>query len=100
VIRADQAVVVQGIHNGRATSPCHAHEIIAEAEIVVEMHNLGRKFGQGCAERLGEKGIRPIGETCILTVVNAMEGQQTFKVSAHEATGIARRRVGEVKNPH
>jgi hypothetical protein len=72
-IRTDQTIVMERVDNSSSRYAGQAHQVIPEAQVIMEMNDVGAKLGQSGTKRLLQKRVRPVGDSAIFHAVNAVK---------------------------
>jgi hypothetical protein len=96
----DEAEIVQGVEDRRSAGAGGADQIIAEAEVVVEMNDPGPEFGECRSERIVEEWIGPVGNPTVLASVDAVKGPEPVLVAALESAGKTGGGIRDMEHAH
>ncbi len=90
---------MERVYDHRAARTGQGDEIIAEAEEIMEMDDVGTKLAENRPKAPSEKVVRPVCQADVFPAVDAMIGGQAVDGLASQSPPPVARDVREVEDP-
>ena len=100
VIGTNQAVIMQGVDDPGPLSEGQSREIIAQAEVVVKMDDVGAPLSKHPLKLLDQKGVRPVCQPRKLPPINTVKHGKPVGSRSFQPVGMAILHVGDMKDRH
>jgi len=90
---------VKRVDDGGTADSGESHEIVAQAQEIVEVDDVGAKVVEGRLETPTKEVVRPVGEPGVFSAVDAMIGGEALDSLASDSRPPVAGDVGRVKDP-